>query len=207
MTAKTTKKRNKRFKRGEKRCFTPRYLTYKDSPKREIQEPQVLGRGHRGQRPQSSPSGEEKNFVPGRNIAMLTLLYKDSQRGKSKNLRFLAGGIRDSVPNCPRQARKKLCPGRNIAMLALLYKDSQRGKSKNLRFLAGVIGDSVPYRPRPAREKLCSRQKYSHAYPAFIRTPQRGKSKNLRFLAGVIRDSVPYRPPLHPSAESERKPA
>ena len=30
-------------------------LIYKNSPKREIQEPQVLGRGYRGQRPLSSP--------------------------------------------------------------------------------------------------------------------------------------------------------
>ena len=31
-------------------------LIYKNSPKREIQEPQVLGRGYRGQRPLSFPS-------------------------------------------------------------------------------------------------------------------------------------------------------
>ena len=30
-------------------------LIYKDSLKREIQEPQVLGRGYRGQRPLSFP--------------------------------------------------------------------------------------------------------------------------------------------------------
>ena len=162
MTAKTTKKRNKRFKRGEKRCFTPRYLTYKDFPKREIQEPQVLGRSHRGQRPQSSPSGERKTL--------------------------------------PRQEYSHACP--------VFIRTPPRGKSKNLRFLAGVIGDSVPNRPHPAKKKHCMpRQEYSHACPAFIRTPQRGKSKNLRFLAGVIGDSVPYRPSLHPSAESERKPA
>ena len=162
MTAKTTKKRNKRFKRGEKRCFTPRYFT-----------------------------------------------YGESQRGKSKNLRFLAGVMGDSVPNRPHPAKKKFCMPRQEYSHAcpVFIRTPPRGKSKNLRFLAGVIGDIVPNRPHQARENFAPRQKYSHAYPAFIRTPQRGKSKNLRFLAGVIGDSVPYRSPLHPSAEPERKPA
>ena len=165
MTAKTTKKRNKRFKRGEKRCFTPRYLTYKDSPKREIQEPQVLGRGHRGQRPQSSPSGERKTLPRQEYSHACPVFIRTPPRGKSKNLRFLAGVIGDSVPNRPHQARENFALGRNIAMLTPLYKDFPKREIQEPQVLGRDYRGQRSQSSPSGERKLCPRQKYSHAYP------------------------------------------